>query len=254
MAALVRRDARSVVVDPTSHPPCRRRRRHVDAATGELDALASRLPSTCWTRSGSASTVAGVPAGRTDTASPAASASGGTPARRRRPPVRSWATGCRANARPSRRASVEEVGDQAVEPLGLGGDDGGGAGRVGGGAVADRLGVATDRRQRRAQVVARSTAGTAGRGCAPAPGSAAIALTERDSSSSSSPVPSARAGRRVARSPSAMRWAAALASRTGRARRRPSPTATPAAEHERDGGGDEEPRRGRSRGRRWRWP
>ena len=53
-------------------------------------------------------------------------------------------------------------------------------------------------------------------------------LTERDSSSSSSPEPSAGAGRRVARSPPAMRWAAALASRTGRASRRPSHTAMPA--------------------------
>ena len=31
-----------------------------------VDALTSRLPSTCWTRSGSASAVAAVPAGRTD--------------------------------------------------------------------------------------------------------------------------------------------------------------------------------------------
>ena len=48
----------------------------------------------------------------------------------------------------------EEVGDEPIEPFGLGRDDRRGGGRIGCRAVADGLGVAADGRQRRAQVVA----------------------------------------------------------------------------------------------------
>jgi hypothetical protein len=48
----------------------------------------------------------------------------------------------------------EQLGDEALEAFGLGGDHRRGGGRLAHGAVGDRLGVATDRRQRRTQVVA----------------------------------------------------------------------------------------------------